>query len=107
MKPVSNQAVKLSELLEHSHAMLERAEAGEWETVVSDEVIQRELIDALFSMTPSDTDEAVFRESLEEVLQINRKLETLAVQARDQVQGEVNTISAGRKAVQAYTANSR
>jgi hypothetical protein len=100
-------SVNLTDLLEHSHAMLGHAEAGEWKTVVKDEMTRRQLIDRFFSKASNLADEAELRHCLQELLKINDRLQQLAAHARDQVKAEVNTISEGRKAVNAYAENSR
>lgn len=87
--------------------MLDNAEAGEWEAVARDEAIRRELFDALFSKPSNLADEAEVRKCIDEVLQINHRLEQLAAHARDNFKAELKTIGKGRKAVHAYTEHSR
>jgi len=106
METESDHSVNITDLFEHSHAMLRHAEAGEWTTVVKDEVIRRQLIDTFFSNASNLADEAELRKCLQELLQINHRLQQLAEHARDRVKAEVNTISEGRKAVNAYAENS-
>ena len=95
----------IAALIEHSHAMLKHAEAGEWETVAEDEAIRRELIDAYFSKPSNLASEPDISGAIRELLQINDRLERLTMDARDSVRTEVQTISNGRKAVNAYTDN--
>lgn len=106
METESEHTVNISDLLDHSHVMLEHAEAGEWITVVEDENIRRQLIDTFFSKASNLADEAELRNGLQELLQINNRLQQLAAHARDRVKAEANTISEGRKAVNAYAENS-
>ena len=107
MEAESNHSVNISDLLDHSRVMLEHAEAGEWITVVNDEKIHRQLIDRFFSKASNLVDETELRNSLQELLQMNNRLQQLATHARDRVKAETNTISEGRKAVNAYAENSR
>ncbi len=107
MKALSNQAVSLADLLEHSQAMLQHAEAGEWEAVADGEMMRRELLDNLFAEAANVADETELSSCLQQILQINQKLQELATQARDQVRADINTIGEGRKAVKAYTDNQR
>jgi len=48
MELKQNNSANIAELIEHSHTMLRHAEAGEWDTVVNDEVIRRQLINTFF-----------------------------------------------------------
>jgi len=107
METGSDHSVNLSDLLEHSHAMLGHAEAGEWKTVAREEMVRRQLIDTFFSKASNLADAAELRECLQELMQINDRLQQLAAHARDRVKAEVNTISEGRKVVNAYAENSR
>ena len=107
METGSDHSVNISDLLDHSHAMLGHAEAGEWKTVVKDEMIRRQLIDTFFSKASNLADEAELRKCLQELLQINHRLQQLTTHARGRVKAEVNTISEGRKVVNAYAENSR
>ena len=95
----------ISALIEHSHAMLKHAEAGEWEAVVEDEAVRRELIDAFFSQPSNIANEPDISNVIKELLQINDRLEQLTSDARDRLKSEAQTISTGRKAVSAYTDN--
>jgi hypothetical protein len=95
----------ISELIEHSHAMLGHAEAGEWETVIEDEVIRRQLINTFFSKPSNIANEPDVSTAIQELLLINDKLEQLTIDARSRAKTEVSSISNGRKAVSAYADN--
>jgi len=97
----------IAALIEHSHAMLKHAEAGEWETVAEDEAIRRALIDAYFSKPSNLASEPDISGAIRELLQINDRLEQLTLDAREAVGAEAHTISTGRKAVSAYADNAR
>jgi len=107
MKTGSDYSVNIADLLEHSHAMLEHAEAGDWKTVVKDEMIHRQLLNTFFSKASDLTDKVELRHCLQELLQVNDRLQQLAAHAREEINAEAKTISEGRKAVNAYAANSR
>ncbi len=107
MDTESEHTVNISDLLDHCHVMLEHAEAGEWIAVVNDEKIRRQLIDTFFSKASNRIDETELRNGLQQLLQINDRLQQLAMHARDRVKAEANAISEGRKAVNAYAENSR
>jgi len=100
-------SANISELIEHSHSMLKHAEAGEWDTVVNDEVIRRRLINAYFSEPSNIANDPDISTVIQELLLINDKLEQLTTDARDKVKTELTSISTGRKAVNAYADNAR
>lgn len=95
----------LSNLIQHSHSMLERAEAGDWETVIRDEIKRREMINLFFSRPSNIANEPDISTAIQELLQINDKLEKLTLEARNAVKDDIDTIGKGRKAVNAYTDN--
>lgn len=103
----SDHAVKLSDLLERSRAMLAHAEAGNWERVVKEEMACRQLFNTYFSDPSILKDPNGLSQSLQELLKINNSVQKLATNARDQVKSELRTISDGRRAVNAYAQNSR
>ena len=95
----------ISDLIEHSHAMLGHAEAGEWEAVIEDEVIRRQLINTFFSKPSNIANEPDVSTAIQELLLINDKLEQLTIDARTRAKTEVSTISNGRKAISVYADN--
>lgn len=107
MELKQNSPANISDLIEYSHSMLKHAEAGEWETVVNDDAIRRELINAYFSEPSNIANEPDISTAIQQLLLINDKLEQLVTDARDKVKTEVTSISTGRKAVNAYAENAR
>jgi len=107
MELKQNNSANIAELIEHCHTMLRHAEAGEWDTVVNDEVIRRQLINTFFSEPSNVANEPDISTAIQELLKINDKLERLSIDARDEAITEVNSISSGRKAVSAYEENIR
>ena len=105
METVSNHSREMSDLIGHSRAMLRRAEAGEWDSVTRDEVIRRDMIDRYFSEPSNIANEPGISEAIRELLQINDRLEQLTTDARNSAKAEIDTVSTGRKAVNAYTSN--
>ena len=83
----------LSRLMEHSHSMLEHAEAGDWDTVIRDEATRRELINAFFSKPSNIANEPDISTAIQELLQINDRLEKLTTDARDKAKVDGATIS--------------
>ena len=107
MELKQNNSANISDLIEHSHSMLRHAEAGEWDTVVNDEVIRRQLINTFFSEPSNIANEPEISSAIQQLLLINDKLEKLSIDARDEAKTEVNSITSGRKAVNAYADNAR
>lgn len=95
----------ISDLIEHSHTMLGHAEAGEWETVIEDEVIRRQLINSFFSKPSNIANEPEISAAIQEMLLINDKLEQLTTDARNEAKTGASSISNGRKAISAYADN--
>lgn len=98
-------SANISDLIEHSHSMLRHAQAGEWETVVNDEVVRRQLINSYFSEPSNIANGPDISTAIQELLLINDKLEQLTTDARDKAKTGVVSISTGRKAIHAYADN--
>ena len=105
MELKQDKTANISDLIEHSHAMLGHAEAGEWETVIEDEVIRRQLINTFFSKPSNIANEPDIGTAIQELLLINDKLEQLTTDARTRAKTEASSISNGRKAISAYADN--
>ena len=87
--------------------MLAHAEAGNWQLVATEEMARRQLFDTFFSDPSRLAGANEPAQSLQELLQINDRLQALAANARDQVKSELSTVSDGRRAVNAYAQHSR
>jgi hypothetical protein len=107
METEPGHSAKLLDLLERSKAMLAHAEAGDWQRVVAEEEACRQLINTYFSDPSRLTDVNGIGQAIQELLQINDRLQKLAANARDQSKSELSTISEGRKAVNAYAQHTR
>ena len=105
MESGRNHSDSINDLIDHSHAMLRHAEAGEWDTVARDEAMRRELIDAYFSNPSNIANEPEISHAIQELLRINDRLEQLTAAARDTARAEIKNIGTGRKAISAYTEN--
>ena len=105
MELAQNNSANISDLIKHSYLMLEHAEAGEWDTVAEDELVRRELINTFFSNPSNIANEPEISTAIQEMLLINDKLEKLTTDARDEVKTAANSVSKGRKAVNAYADN--
>ena len=105
VETIRNHSSEMTDLIDHSRVMLKHAEAGEWETVIRDEVVRRELIDRYFSRPSNIANEPGISTAIQELLQINDRLEQLTTDARNSAKAGIDTISTGRRAVSAYTGN--
>ena len=100
-------SINITKIIKHSLAMLKHAEAGEWEIVAEEELVRRRLINDFFSQPSNITSEPHIDVAIQELLQVNDKLERLSVAARDEARSAIDSIKTGRTAVNAYRDNSR
>ena len=105
MKPEQNNS-NIADIIELSHAMLRHAEAGEWESVAEHEPSRRRLLDAFFSTSRDFSAEPGIRGAIQELIQLNDRLESLSVSARDEAKSALTSLNKGRTAVNAYMQNS-
>lgn len=99
-------ARQIEELIGQNRTMLEYAEAGHWEKVVEIEMIRRELIKTFFS-SPNITSRPDVVNATREMLDINNKLQQLALDAREEVNTRTGSLNKGRLAVNSYIKNIR
>ena len=97
--------ISIDKIIEHSLAMLRHAEAGEWEIVVEEEDTRRQLINDFFSQPSILTSDPDIGGSIQQLLQLNEKLEKLSVAARDEARTAIGSIKTGRTAINAYMNN--
>lgn len=101
----TNRSRQISDLLAKTRAALENARDGNWEQVISDEQQRRRMITELFSEPMDARDAQCYRDVIEEILQLNKKLEQIAAEARDRARLDADSISKGRRAVDVYSEN--
>ena len=97
----------IAEIISHSHAMVRYAEAGRWDTVAEEEIKRSHLIRDFFSTPSNITKVPNIEAAVNELLQINDKLEQLTAAARDEIGSALAALKTGRTAVSAYRENSR
>lgn len=90
------------DLVAHSNAMLDQAESGHWENVSKAERARRLLLNKLFADPSANAGVPEINETIEKIIAINRKLEDLAIAARDKAKLEMDKITYGRRAVNSY-----
>ena len=86
----------------YSETMLKNAEAGNWDKVIDIEVQRSELLEKLFSST-DNVDE--MDDKIRKIIDINKKLETITLNARESARTEISSINKGRHAVNVYAQN--
>lgn len=96
---------ELMGIIELSESMIKDAEAGNWESVFAAESKRNNILKELFSHAFSKKDKEENNEIIQQVLVINKKLESAAAQARDTIKNEVSSINKGRHAVGMYAQN--
>ncbi|HHO59179.1 MAG TPA: flagellar protein FliT [Thiotrichales bacterium] len=98
---------KLAQLIEHNSRMLKDAEAGNWQQVTEAEIKRQHLIDAFYSGASDIHETSVIASATQELLLVNEKLKKLAIEAREQVRGELSELGKGKTAINAYNKHSR
>lgn len=101
----NHQEKNMYDLVSHSTTMLEQAEAGQWDNVSKAEQARRQLLNKLFADPSSNTGVPEINATIEEIISINKKLEDLAIAARDKAKTEMDKITYGRRAVSNYASH--
>lgn len=96
----------IAKIIRYSQTMLRHAEDGEWDIVAEEEIIRRRLIDNYFSKPLNTSTEPFIAAAIQELLEVNNKLEKLSAAARDDAMSIINSITTGRTAINAYRENS-
>ena len=95
----------LDDALALSQGMATRAESGEWAAVIELEAKRRALLEQAFA-TRVPADEFV-AERVRAILDLDKVLMTLSLDARERVAAELSSASKGRKATSAYQSAGR
>lgn len=85
-----------------SESMMAHAKAGEWEALATLEQQRRALIESFFATPVGPAEAPKVAQYIESLLAQDKVMMSLGTTATEQVQGEINTFSTGRKAKQAY-----
>lgn len=102
---MSHKNIELQNVVNYSKMMLKDAKAGNWENVIDIEVQRSELLEKLFSASPHENDVAEMDDKIRKIIEINRKLEVITLNARDNARTEIMSINKGRNAVKSYSQN--
>lgn len=90
-----------------SREMLERARAGEWQSVIDLEGRRQALMSRFFCPAPPPDQLQRLADRIREVLDLDREVMELGRQGMQDLSHQLDQIGAGRKAVRAYAANER
>lgn len=97
--------MELQNAVDYSKMMLRDAKAGNWDNVIDIEVQRSELLEKLFSTSSHDNDIAEMDDKIRKIIEINKKLEVITLNARDDARSEIMSINKGRNAVKSYSQN--
>ncbi len=97
---------QLKEAISCSETMLKDAEVGNWDRVMEIEVQRSELLKKLFSTSHQGNDVIEMDDKIRKIIDINKRLEAIAIDARDDSGQHVASINNGRRAVDVYMQHS-
>ena len=93
----------LAELISLSETMLRQAETGEWENLAETGRIRQQLIDTHLLSEDDVENTAAMQEELQRFLEMNRTLEALCEQLRNQALEGITRLHRGKRGVAVYT----
>ena len=102
---MSDKTKQLLNVVACSETMLKDAEAGNWEKVIDIEVKRSELLEQLFSSSSQDNNIEDMDDKIQQIIDINKKLESITIKARDNVRNDIAIINKGQNAVNMYAQN--
>ncbi len=88
-----------------SEIMLKDAQAGNWDRVFDIEAQRSELLEKLFSSENQGNSIDDMDARIREIIAINKKLEAITLQARDNAREDIASINKGRHAIDSYAQN--
>ena len=90
------------EIVNQSEQMLSHAREGLWSKVAKAEAFRRDLLNKLFSTSADAADIPEINKTIEQIIAINKKLEAIALAARDEASIDLQKVREGRLAVNSY-----
>lgn len=97
---------KVARIMDYSLCMLKSAGAGDWEKVVEVKLQRNFLVKELFSMTLDNEDDGDIISAVQGILAADEKLKKMAIEERNIVKNQYDSVVKGRRAVSAYAENS-
>lgn len=104
---MSQRRAQWEAIVEFSRAMLPLAEAGEWGELEARERQRADILHAFFAEPVTHADAEFVRPGIEEMLALNQRIMALGEAQRIELGGSMTAIHNGRRAVSAYSRNSR
>jgi len=98
---------ELSQLIEFNIRMLKDAEAGDWEKVKASEAAREKMISSFYKNAEKHYHKDVISSATQELLSVNEKLKQLAIRAREETRSQLNDLSKGKAAIDAYNKHTR
>jgi hypothetical protein len=96
---------QLTNVIEYSETMLNEAKSGNWENVFKIEKQRSNALKELFSSPFTKDDKDDNNEKILQILNINKKLESLTTKARDDIRNKAGSTNKSRHAVNMYAQN--
>ena len=93
-------------VLNCSELMLQDAQVGNWNNVIEFEAQRSELLDKLFSASYQNKNVEDMDNKIRKIIAINKKLEDVALKAREDARNSLSAINKGRNAISLYGKNS-
>lgn len=97
---------QLKDAINCSETMLVNAQAGDWNSVMEIEVQRSELLEKLFATSHHDNNVVEMDSKIRKIIDINKKLEMIAISVRDDSGQHIASMNNGRRAVNVYMQNS-
>ena len=99
--PVEDES-ELEQLLTQTQRMHDLAINGEWERVDELECERKTLVDRYFSSEAAFDDPQIAAHYVQEIIELNKKVITMGLEARDTLSNALGNFQRGRQAAQAY-----
>lgn len=99
-----NDNLQITDLIKLTQSMLDKAEAGIWEDVISLESERRKQMDTYFSTEKNRSDDiAAIRVGIETIQKLDEQLMLLGRNQKKELSQALQELGQGKKAVQAYS----
>jgi len=96
-------AVLLADILNITRVMRERALDSDWDGVREKEAYRQTLIERCFPLTSAVANPDQVADSIQEIIELDRSVMSLAVLAREEIEESFAKLKLGRQATGSYT----
>ena len=103
---MNTKSEQLQSVVEYTETMLKDAQAGNWDSVINIEAQRGELLEKLFSGSRQNNNAGDMDAEIKKIININKKLEAITLNAREDARNDMSSVSKGRHAVDLYAQNS-